>query len=794
MLYELLLTRLFSVLIWYHFTFMAISLALLGLAVSGMYVYLGRRRFHADRLEGPFAFYSFLSALSIPLVLLLILWLNRTLDLNHTQHLIWRLAKIFALAGVPLLFGGISIALALYLRGEDAGHVYSADMAGAAFGAMAVVFLAGLLPVPLAMLTAAFLLALVPLVLIEGRSRVIHTLMTIIACLCIAGTFVADRSRGLLEIAYAKGVEQHNLFEKWNAYSRVTVNKVDPSRGWAWSSKGRSHKVPEQFEIQLDGTDKTRITKLDGDLGKVEFLKYDITALPYYLTTPSQVLHIGAGGGKDVLTALLFHPEEVTAVELNPIVAEDIMLGEYGDFSGNLYRNPKVKLVVDEGRSYLRRTKKQFDIIQLTFTDTFTATASGALALAENTLYTVESFERMLDHLTSTGLLTVTFMDRKGGMTLRGRFEALKGGTRIVGIAASALEHMGVNEPLQHMLVVKHPMDNKRFGLRPDIINVMVSRMPLTPEVIERFYRLCREMGFTAALGPIESSDSHMEQLADSQQRVLFIESQALDLSPSTDNRPFFLYQNKLRDARKLLFDFTMRPNFGNGMNILVSTLLISLMAVLLLIGVPFILFAHRDLKIKPLPMVSWLAYFFFIGTGFMLVEITLLQQFVLLLSHPIYTLAVSLTTLLLSSAIGSYLVTRLPLKWSERNGGLILFMTAVILLFYLGIYYWWIELFVGRHLLLRILATVLVIMPIGLLLGMPMPLAIRRISQTETGIIPWGWALNGGASVFGSGLAMGLSLHFGYRVTLLTGVFIYIIAACLFTAGNRMQGIGKRA
>jgi hypothetical protein len=177
-----------------------------------------------------------------------------------------------------------------------------------------------------------------------------------------------------------------------------------------------------------------------------------------------------------------------------------------------------------------------------------------------------------------------------------------------------------------------------------------------------------------------------------------------------------------------------------------------------------------------------------------MLVEITLLQQFVLLLSHPIYTLAVSLTTLLLSSAIGSYLVTRLPLKWSERNGGLILFMTAVILLFYLGIYYWWIELFVGRHLLLRILATVLVIMPIGLLLGMPMPLAIRRISQTETGIIPWGWALNGGASVFGSGLAMGLSLHFGYRVTLLTGVFIYIIAACLFTAGNRMQGIGKRA
>jgi hypothetical protein len=791
MLYELLLTRLFSVLIWYHFAFMAISLALLGLAVSGIFVYLSRRRFHADHLEGPFSFFTFLAALSIPVVLLLILWLNKSLALNQAQGLVWRLVKIFALAGIPLLFGGVSIALALYLRGKDAGRVYAADMAGAAFGAMSVVVLAGLLPVPQAILAAALLLSLVPLVLFESRSW-IRPLMTIVACLCIAGTFVADRSLGLLQIAYAKGVEQNNLFEKWNAYSRVTVNEVPPSRGWAWSSRGRAHSVPDQFEIQIDGTDKTRITEFDGDLSEVEFLKYDITALPYYLTTPLQVLNIGAGGGKDVLTALLFQPEQVTAVELNPIVAEDIMLEEYEEFSGNLYRNPKVDLVVDEGRSFLSRTSQQFDIIQLTFTDTFAAAASGALALAENTLYTVESFESMIKHLTPTGLLTVTFMDRRGGVTPRGRLEALKGGTRIVGIAAAALERMGVAEPRKHLLVVKHAMDNKQFGLRPAIVNVMVSRTPLTPEVIERFSQLCREMGFTAALSGTEGTDSSMEKLADAQQRTAFLESQALDLSPSTDNRPFFLYQNKLGDARKLLFDFSMRPNFGNGMNILVSTLLISLVAVLLFIFAPLLLFAHRALKVKALPLMSWLAYFFCIGAGFMLIEITLLQQFVLLLSHPIYTLAVSLFALLVSTAMGSYLVTYLPPRWRERGGGLILLVTALLLLVYIGVYRWWIELFVGAHLFLRIFATLLVIMPVGIMLGMPMPLAIRRISRNNSGLVPWGWALNGAASVLGSGMAMGLSLHFGFRVTLLTGAAIYMVAAGLFTAGNKTLDTGK--
>ena len=168
-----------------------------------------------------------------------------------------------------------------------------------------------------------------------------------------------------------------------------------------------------------------------------------------------------------------------------------------------------------------------------------------------------------------------------------------------------------------------------------------------------------------------------------------------------------------------------------------------------------------------------------------MLVEITLLQQFVFLLGHPIYTLVISLTVLLIATAIGSSLVAGSPDR-KRPSGGLCLLAVALALLVYLGIYDWWIHLFVGQALWLRVLATVVVIAPIGILLGMPMPLAIQRISRDDAGLVPWGWAMNGGSSVLGSGLAMALSIHYGYRVTLLVSVGVYVIAAGFFWLGAR--------
>jgi len=169
-----------------------------------------------------------------------------------------------------------------------------------------------------------------------------------------------------------------------------------------------------------------------------------------------------------------------------------------------------------------------------------------------------------------------------------------------------------------------------------------------------------------------------------------------------------------------------------------------------------------------------------------MLVEITLLQQLVLLLSHPIYTLSVSLTVLLLATGMGSLLTVRFPAGWIERYGGMVLLMVAATLLLYLAIHDLWIKIFIGTGFPLRIIATVLLIAPVGFMMGMPMPMVIRRISQSDTGLIPWGWAINGAASVLGSVLAMALALHFGYRLTLLASIFLYLIAAAFFLLANK--------
>jgi hypothetical protein len=717
----------------------------------------------------------------MPLTLLLILRINQPFALQEISFF-WGLSGIFLLAGIPFFLGGIAITLALTLRANDAGRIYGADLVGAACGALVTVPLAGLLPVPYAILVAALLLAVIPLVLNEGLSRSGRFLLASIACLCIAGAFMADQSHGLLQVSHAKGREQKNLFEKWNAFSRVTVKEAIPFRGWARTKRNSSIDIPDQLQIQIDAWGKTPITRFDGaDITPIEFLKYDITALPFFLVTPRQVLNIGAGGGKDVLTALAFDTEEITAVELNPIIVENIMLDKYSEFSGNLFRHPRVRPVVDEGRGFLRTTSKQFDIIQLSLTHTFSGALAGALSLTENNIYTVESFKEMIDRLSPGGLLTVTYLDEG---TKNSRL-TLQGGTRIAGIASAALQRLGIEEPQQHMLAATHQR-KKNKGIK--FINVMVSKTPLNTETVEKFHRLSQNLGFTVALSPLQSADSNIQQIVDPKQRSSFLLSYPLDLSPTTDNRPFFLYQNKLGDISDIISDFMKEPHIREGMSVLVATLAISLIGVMALLVLPILFFAHRDLKIRQPALVSWLAYFSCLGIGFMLVEITMLQQLVLLLSHPIHTLAISLTVLLFTTGLGSLLVSRFSRGWIERYGGLLMLAVAATLLLYLVIYNQWVELFIGSGLPLRIVATVLLIAPVGLMLGMPMPMAIRRISQADAGLIPWGWALNGAASVLGSGLAMALSLHFGYRVTLLASVSLYVIAAGFFLLAVRTQ------
>ena len=233
------------------------------------------------------------------------------------------------------------------------------------------------------------------------------------------------------DVSNTKGHDDDTvLFAKWNSFSRVAV--YDRSHGdWSLSSLYKGAK-PETRFMDIDSAASTPIVRFDGDLSKVEYLKYELTGLAFHLMNRSvgfTTLVIGPGGGRDLLTALVFGAGRVDGVEVNPIIANDVMLGQFRDFSGSIYQNPKVNVVVDDGRSYIRRSNERYDVIQASLVDTWAATAAGAYTLTENTLYTKEAFEDYYDHLTERGMLTIT----------RWVFDGL----RLVSLAQAACESRG---------------------------------------------------------------------------------------------------------------------------------------------------------------------------------------------------------------------------------------------------------------------------------------------------------------------------------------------------------------
>ena len=202
--------------------------------------------------------------------------------------------------------------------------------------------------------------------------------------------------------------------------------------------------MARQLMLMIDATAGTVMTAYDGDPQTVEHLKYDLTNLVHYLRG-GKVLVIGAGGGRDILSALAFGQESVVAVEMNGATL-GVAYDEFADYTGNLADDPRVTLVHDEARSWLARTETSFDVIQLSLTDTWAATAAGAFVLAENSLYTVEAWRLLLGRLTDAGVATCSrwyFQERPGEIY------------RLVALAARALADLGVEDPRRHMLLVR---------------------------------------------------------------------------------------------------------------------------------------------------------------------------------------------------------------------------------------------------------------------------------------------------------------------------------------------------
>ena len=772
---ELALTRIFSVTMYYHFAFLAISIALFGVSASGVFAYAARRRLSAYPTASYLAWPSLLYAVSTVVALFFLVRLR--VGLTYSPDNLRLMLTIYALAALPFFTGGLIVTLAISRAAARVHAVYAADLIGAAAGCMMLIPLLNRLGAPGVVLAAAILAVSAATLFARGRDRLlVGSLGAALIAVSLAGQLTGI---GGFDVVDTKGHRGDRiLFSKWNSFSRVAV--YERAHG-DWSLSPVYHgPLPETLFMDIDSAASTPILRLDPSRGAADYLRYELTAFAYRLAPPGfTALVIGPGGGRDLASALVFGATRVDGIEINPIIADDVMRGRFADFSGALYSDPRIRIVVDDGRSFVRRSQDRYDVIQASLVDTWAATAAGAYTLTENTLYTVEAFQDYLDHLTDRGVLTIT----------RWVFDGL----RLVSLAQAACEARGWSAS-----------DRLAIVRLDQVATFILRKTPFTSDDVRRLREDAARLRFDVLYAP--SSDlaspgiqtallphatdsvggtavADYARLATAADRQAFYDGYDRDIRPTTDDRPFFFHTTKLRNQFDVAFGRSML--FGNGLSALMTLLAISLTLVVAFVVGP-LLVVDRGVVHGP-GWIGWLVYFGALGAGFMLIEVSVLQRFVLLLGHPVYSLTVTLCSLLLGTGLGSAWSRRLDDRRLRRSATVAALVAAAIALLVVAaapLIEWAIPL--SRE--WRIAIAVAMLLPVGMALGVPMPTGLRLLVGRSPDLVPWAWGLNGALSVVGATLAIFVAMNWGFRTTLAVAAVSYLVALAAIRQATSYQ------
>jgi len=791
LMYELVLTRIFSVLMWYHFASMAISLALFGMGVSALVVYLRPGWFPPERTGLLTARWAGLFALSVALFFALFVLFRlqpqfgfRILAFFHQPFyqpfqqgfydrgipgsLLIVLAGLYLLTALPFFCSGLTLTLLLSRHLPQINRLYFWDLLGAGSGCLLIILLLKLLGGITAILAIALCGLLAAWLLLPPQASRLQRWGLLAAGVVLALAGIGNLVNGYADIRFARGRYEPNLlWSAWNSFSRVAVypsQSQEMDQAWGLSRTYRGA-IPEQLGMVVDDTGYTTMYRWEGER-TLDFFRANVIALPYALKERPSALVIGPGGGKDVLTALAMGSPQVTAVEVNPLIVRAVN-EEFAPFTGALYRRPEVTLAVDEGRSFVRRSRQRYDIIQASAVFGRMAPAAGAFTLSENNLYTAEAFRDYWEHLRPDGILTIS------------RFIFERETLRLVSLGLNQLKAAGVTDPGAHIAVIKER----------GLANFMLKRTPFSTEEIARLRTLAADLEFSVVYLPDRRNGSGpFPRLIASGGSDAFYQEFPFDIRPTSDDRPFFYYMFKPLDFLKL-FTFPEESQFEDRAVLTLRNLLLVVSGfVALFLLLPLLVWRRSQLRV---PGASRrLFYFAALGLGFMLVEIGLMRRFILFLGPPIYSLAVILCALLFFSGIGSLLADRV-IPGRERRALMLVLLALVLLLnIYIFVLPSLLEPLMGLPVLGRCLLAGLLLIPLGLLLGMPLPLGMRHFHR-DGAAVPWAWGVNSATSVLGALLAVVAAMNFGFTLTLLGGELIYLAAlATVLTESRISRGI----
>lgn len=737
--FELLSTRIFSVIFYYHFGFFAISLALLGIGAGGLLVYYFRNKFSSDVIHAYVAKASFAMGASI-LLNILVFTITATTVHSSINHSISLAMLVSLVCVLPFLCAGFIFSLLFYKYSENMSLLYFFDLLGAAVGALMVAGLITSLGAINTLIITA-IITLVATIIYTTRSEKNMLKVSTAGAIMLIVVLAANLINPFIDITYQKTDKQPLLFSQWNAFSHVGVYQTQ---------------YEKVRRIKIDADAATDIYNYEGDISKLSDMKTWLQGIVYQTVVKPNVLIIGPGGGTDVIIALLNGATQVTGVEVNPIIIDDIMLGSFKEFSSHLYEEPRVDIVIDDGRSFISRSEQKYDVILASLVDTWAASASGAFSLSENNLYTTEAFIEYINHLSPDGVLTFS----------RWLFSSQPRETlRLLAVTQAAAKHAGVSAPERHIVILSH-------ATNPDtditLATLLFKKSPFSETEIKQLSQYSQTQGYHILYAPFHATDSVFTQLITSSDTQTFFDRYPLNVSPTTDDKPFFFFTTKLNNLYTTVVN---NANQNIGVVILVALLFTLLLLSTIFLVLP-ITFWFKGKQKHP----RYIVYFAGIGIGFMCIEIALIQKLILLLGHPLYALVVVLVSILSFSGIGSLLTNTIPkhkLKSYSSWAILLLILTA---LYYLLTLPSIIAHLIAASLLMRIVASILIIAPLGILMGMPLPLAIRRIAPYHQDFIPWAWAINGLFSVLGTVLAILIAIFSGYNKVLLVGAICYVI------------------
>lgn len=802
---EVLLSAIFSVLIGDYNTITAIAVALLGLSSAGIVVYtLPHFRDTQAAARNAYRYLAvFVAATAACVVVIMALPINHG-DFSYAPSAAAEAWKIVAYltAIVPFFCGGICINVLLSANAERIGQLYACDLAGAAVGCLAAVAALGPLGAPEAIIAATLPAAvLVTLHALRGKPRLLlaaPALLIAILGLSWAGVPVLDvkRFNTLGEVdrsqyrAFAASARDLD-YERWSLDAWTIIRKPSIPQQWenfrGWGVSDRyDGPVPPLRLINYNLRYSTYVTQFDGDFGKISrWLDSDLISIQFQLGRKfADVLNIGSGGGREVLNALNHGAREVTAVDVSDATVDELMKGKLREWSGNLYFRPDVKAYADEGRSFVMRSGKRYDLIDFTIVGGTNLEKLDVIKVDD--LFTREALRAYLTHLNPDGMFSHVMYGTRVDLveSLRNRkglsLPYIPSVKTLVGLRET-LAALQPNARFQdHVLIsALHGVVKEDY----DLVHIVFSMSPFTAEERARFARLNEDLNFVQYYPP-KGGRTIYADVVEAPSIAGLEATLPFTIRPSTDDRPFHYAFNPavLTSAGDWVRALLANPLVSTG-------LVFTLIAVVFLFGPLLLAGSGGDARAAP-GLTSMLVYFAAIGAAYMLVEISLLLKLQLYLGKPVYTLGIALFAFLLSSGAGSAVSSRLALRAplvpaALAAAGVVLYGAALQAL-WPGIQ----EATIHFGSATRGAIVVAAVFPLAFLMGMFFPIGIRVANPRHRAMVPWFWAVNGCLSIVGIFGSRTIGLFFGFGAALALGLALYALTvACLALYLARARG-----